>query len=89
MAGLNPGYLRRRSGSLSQQRGWDVTDVTKQLTYGQAAGSTGAAFADYDWDGFVDLMAHVTSSSISPSPAVRRRRDCRFRVSPCSVVLGV
>jgi hypothetical protein len=50
------------------------TDVTEKAGVRDGRWSTGAAFADYDGDGFVDLMVANYLDSNSATCPVRRRR---------------
>ncbi len=55
------------------------TDVTKQAGVADGRWSTGAAFADYDGDGFLDLMVtNYVDLDLQHLPAFGSAMTCRF-----------
>jgi hypothetical protein len=56
------------------------TDVTAKAGVADGRWSTGAAFGDYDGDGFVDLMvANYVDFHLNDLPAFGKEANCRFR----------
>jgi enediyne biosynthesis protein E4 len=57
------------------------TDVTKQAGLGHdSLWATGAAFGDYDGDGYVDLfVSHYVDLQISDLPKFGSTKDCKYR----------
>ena len=79
--------LSRREHTLSQQRRRDVYGCDKKAGVRDGRWSTGAAFADYDGDGFVDLMvANYLDFKLSDLPGFGTRRPASIAGSTYSVV---
>jgi len=56
------------------------TDVTKQAGVADGRWSTGAAFADYDGDGFVDLMVtNYVDFKLNDLPGFGKSPTCKYR----------
>jgi enediyne biosynthesis protein E4 len=57
------------------------TDVTKQAGLGHdSLWATGAAFGDYDGDGYVDLfVSHYVDLQLSDLPKFGSSKDCKYR----------
>ena len=78
-------HLLRPEPAVPQQRRRHVHRVTAKAGVGDPRWSTGAAFADYDSDGWLDLfVANYVKCGSTRCPSSARARPASFAASRCS-----